>query len=238
MFYLDVGNTSAKLGKFIRSGWKIELRVPRNEYQELPKLLRIFEKRDSIIACSVVDEVSNILKKFTNTTVLTLDDIPIDQLSYQTPHTLGLDRFFACFGAWGNSKSAVIVIDAGSAVTIDLMDSNGVYQGGIIAPGLRALEIGMKQVTPTLPQVDRGVPVAFPGKTTYECIQWGISGFYIEGLKAFINKYKLMHPDASIWLTGGDLVHLEDLAIDVRINGNLVLDGLHQFMREKPLPSK
>src|SRR5690606_15055978 len=59
-------------------------------------------------------------------------------LNYHTPHTLGMDRIAAAVGAWHRFPDQnVLVIDAGSCVTYDLVTAAGFFEGGVISPGLR-----------------------------------------------------------------------------------------------------
>ena len=77
-------------------------------------------------------------------------------IDYDTPETLGMDRVAAAVGArvLSSSKDPLLVVDAGSCITIDLLDQNDVYRGGAIAPGLRMRFRALHEFTAALPLVD------------------------------------------------------------------------------------
>lgn len=68
--------------------------------------------------------------------------------------TVGQDRLLDALGAFARSKQACIVIDAGTAVTVDFVDGQGVFQGGVIAPGLSMMARALHEQTAGLPLVD------------------------------------------------------------------------------------
>lgn len=65
---------------------------------------------------------------------------------YEDPARLGVDRWLALVGAWAKVQGRVVVVDAGTAVTIDVLDAEGRHQGGLILPGIalmrRSLQLG------------------------------------------------------------------------------------------------
>jgi type III pantothenate kinase len=67
---------------------------------------------------------------------------------------VGMDRLLDAFGAFARSKQACIVVDAGTAVTVDFVDGEGTFHGGAIAPGLRMMLAAMHQHTAALPKID------------------------------------------------------------------------------------
>ncbi len=78
--------------------------------------------------------------------------------------TVGQDRLLDALGAFARSKQACIVIDAGTAVTVDFVDGQGVFQGGIIAPGLSMMARALHEQTAGLPLVDVSRTLAGDGK--------------------------------------------------------------------------
>jgi type III pantothenate kinase len=93
----------------------------------------------------------------------------------------GLDRLLCAAAAYARVRQACIVIDAGTAVTVDFVDGVGTFQGGAIAPGMRAQFAALHTSTDALPQVapEEPEPEAF-GKNTVEAMRqgvyWGIRG--------------------------------------------------------------
>lgn len=82
-------------------------------------------------------------------------DVPIPMpTAVEAPEKVGQDRLLDALGAFGRSKQACIVIDAGTAITVDFVDGEGTFQGGAIAPGLGMMLRAMHDQTAQLPAVE------------------------------------------------------------------------------------
>src|SRR5262249_43314398 len=82
-------------------------------------------------------------------------DLPIPmEHSLEHPVTVGQDRLLDALGAFSRSEQACIVVDAGTAVTVDFVDGTGVFHGGAIAPGLKMMLGALHEHTAALPAVD------------------------------------------------------------------------------------
>jgi len=102
--------------------------------------------------------------------------------AYQTPESLGVDRWLAAIAAWYSTRQAVIVIDAGTAVTVDAVTRAGVFIGGVIMPGLLLGSQSLVRGTAAL-QVTTGDTGEFP-KTTSAAIHRGVMLAVIGGIQA------------------------------------------------------
>lgn len=238
--YLDIGNTSLTVGKKTKSGWEI---IYKKGIQELLDVISCINNEYSgyriyvsSVRCDVLDRL---YKKFPDgaITVLSTADIPDKLLDYQTIDTLGTDRFFACLGAFKRSKNDVVVIDAGSACTIDFMDGSGVYRGGVIMPGLGILKSSIKRNLPELPIPIEAIPEHWPGKSTQECVQWGLYGMVANSIQSFIDRYRDKGNTPVIYLSGGDAEIIEKLLTSVHEQEMvqqpfLLFEGMEQFVRE------
>lgn len=58
---------------------------------------------------------------------------------YRVPERLGVDRWLAMLGGYSRARGACVVVDCGSAITVDMIDQHGVHQGGYISPGITAM---------------------------------------------------------------------------------------------------
>jgi type III pantothenate kinase len=97
-------------------------------------------------------------------------DVPCPlPLAYDTPATLGADRWVGALAAHREHGRAVVV-DCGSATTVNLVDADGTFRGGAIAPGLRALVVGMAAATPALPAPDLTAVPRWPPRTTQDAV--------------------------------------------------------------------
>ena len=159
-------------------------------------------------------------------------------MDYNTPKTLGFDRFLACLGACTVTSNDVVVIDAGSACTIDMMSSYRTYRGGVIMPGLSLLHRAMETGTPELPTVSSEIPDQFPGKSTEACLQWGINGTFLHAVRSFLDQYAEKYGTFDLFVTGGDAVWINELLgseYNLKMRRNIIYDGMEELhrMREK-----
>jgi len=208
IFILDIGNSRAKLSCYKNSIWEYCFSIQRDEYSKLGSFMRenVLEN-DLLIWTSVVESgaISVREEMGLNQFELKRERIELSSINYTIPTTLGLDRYFACLGARSLSKTnSCIVIDAGTAMTIDLMNNKNVFEGGVICPGLQLWEISLKEHAPALPNVAREIPELWPPKSTAEALKWGISGGFVALITTMIDKWKHDYPDAKIYSTGGD----------------------------------
>lgn len=149
------------------------------------------------------------------------------------PVTVGVDRLLAALGAHAKSGEACVVIDAGTAVTVDFIDAWGVFQGGVIAPGLgamlRALHEGTSRLPLlTTPRAPSEVPSGPIGRTTREAMMLGAIRA-IQGLShRMIDQYAAMNGAyPRVIATGGDAALLfEHDELVEHVVPDLVLMGM------------
>ncbi len=87
-------------------------------------------------------------------------------IDFSEPRTIGADRLANAVGVATRYGSPAIVVDFGTAVTFDIISSKGVYEGGVIAPGLGVMVDYMYQRTALLPKIDLEEPISVIGKST------------------------------------------------------------------------
>lgn len=159
--------------------------------------------------------------------------IPIQHV-LPAPVTVGADRLLAALGAFARSGEACVVIDAGTAVTVDFVDSFGVFQGGVIAPGLAMQLRALHEGTSALPAVEPprpghgGLPTGVLGVTTKDAMMLGCARS-VQGLvRLMIDKSAELHGSyPRVIATGGDaplLFEHDDLV--EHIVPDLVLVGM------------
>lgn len=221
MFYLDAGNTNVKLARPTPTGWE---RIGTFRHNDVDAL------RDRLAAqptfgCSVVEAVTQALPEVT---WLRRSDIPAARIRYATPETLGLDRFVACHGAWEHLGGAAIVIDAGTAVTIDLIDAAGVFLGGVITPGLGILESALRTHAPALPAVPRELSDTYPPQSTSDAVKAGLIETWTAGIIHHVRQLHAFAPEANVIVTGADAPLLSAMG---EIRPDLLFDGLRSISR-------
>jgi type III pantothenate kinase len=147
---------------------------------------------------------------------------------YQQPEKLGVDRWLAILAARAQAAAGAVVVDCGSAITVDLLTSQGEHLGGYIAPGLRLMREALSANTTAIKLGQIGYPDNnFPGRNTVAAIKSAelamISGL-VEQAKAILHNYD--HGDASLLITGGDGEWLRTMLDEGVYHEDLVLDGL------------
>jgi type III pantothenate kinase len=162
-------------------------------------------------------------------------DLPLSlPHALEPPLTVGHDRLLCGLGAFARSEQACIVIDAGTAITVDFVDGHGVFQGGAILPGLRMMLEALHRGTAALPQISFS-PDLLPrpgeppyGKTTTRAIALGVVSAARGAAHRLIDSYAESYGAyPRVIATGGDapLLFENDPLID-RIVPDLILMGM------------
>ena len=151
--------------------------------------------------------------------------------AYADPAQLGVDRWLALVAARRLADGPVVVVDCGTAITMDLLDEAGVFRGGMIIPGRRILESAFSTRVPYLDAAAARAP-SFPANNTADAIALGIQTAVVASLERFTdNARALVGRDSVVRLTGGDGPWLSALwGGDSTVHENLVLDGLNSLM--------
>lgn len=215
LLFLDVGNTAVKGAYIDDKNWKS---VPADSINSISELNEWLKEHADQIEGMVVSSVRNglseaIQQKVTSVPVrvLSVSNIPAHLIDYETPETLGIDRFLVCYGAKSNTKNAVVVIDAGTATTIDYMSEQEVYSGGMITPGISSFMHVLPSKAPALPKTEISIPLNWPGKNTTDSLKWGQAGFYKMGLDQSLTKFEVSFGNFDLYLTGGDAPFIKKL---------------------------
>jgi type III pantothenate kinase len=132
--------------------------------------------------------------------------LPI-QVELPHPDKVGIDRLLNAVAANRRRQEnvAAILIDAGSAVTVDYVDGAGVFRGGTIFPGFRLMAQALHEHTALLPVVPLDEAALPPGASTVQAIQAGVLHAVVGGVERLISEYQHRFPAVfEIFLTGGD----------------------------------
>lgn len=153
---------------------------------------------------------------------------------YRQPELLGIDRWAALIGARQLSPLPLCVVDCGSAVTIDVLDGNGVHLGGYIVPGLRLQQSLLQQGTAAIRNTDDNSGSDGWGRDTASCVNNGA----LAALAGLIERTRrqmgvsLGEPN-QVFVTGGDApAVLPLLDFSPIYEENLVLLGLARMVKE------
>ena len=238
---LDVGNSRLKWGllddeEIIETGSvgleELEQRGLAALYEQLPQSV------DEAVACNVAGEkIARILSglepvRFVSSTA---EACGITN-SYRDPQKLGVDRWVAMIGARASTRSACLVVDAGTAITLDALDPNGAHLGGLILPGFQLMAAALGDRTSDLPKIasagwNDGIDEPPFAASTTDAILQGIRAAAVGAVERSFRSLSASYHDAELILTGGDAEIIQDDLQWTRVLPHLVLNGLAVLSR-------
>lgn len=232
VLFIDIGNSSIKVG--FKSNHKWTVHTHKTAKEAANQINNHTYPVKSIILSSVREVVKDALESEVESHLIreiSIKDIDSNLLDYETPETLGIDRYLGCFGAQSHSSKQVVVIDAGSACTIDYMDEKGVFQGGVIMPGLSSILNVFTKTAPELPSIEVQFPKHFPGKNTAESLELGQVVFFADGVSKMLERYTAIFGEYELYISGGDaeVVH-ELIGNKGKVAKNLIFEGMERFI--------
>ncbi len=237
---IDIGNTNSSLaavsGRKIVKRWFVSSRKKQVEPASLKRLLRLYIKDiDSIVIVSVVPKfltvVKNSLKKvLPNAGVKVVGKnikVPISN-KYSKPRQVGQDRLVAAYSASKEFGTPLLVVDFGTAVTFDLINKKGEYEGGLIFPGIRLGLSSLSAHAALLPKVDIKPQQGLIGKDTKGSINKGIIHGYASLCDGMIDKFRSKYgKDLNVVATGGDAALIARYSKNLKtISKDLIFKGL------------
>ena len=230
---LDIGNTFIKLAVFNKN-----ILLETSVQKELDdSLIDSFFQKYKITNCifsSVTNNNKNeiLLKKYNFLPLTHLTPLPLS-LNYKTPETLGIDRIAAVVGAKSSFDNIdLLVIDLGTCVTFDFVNSKGEYLGGSISPGFNMRFEALNYFTEKLPLIEfKKENLMLIGDSTEKSIISGVYNGMKNEINGIINAYISQYTTLKIVVTGGDF-NLFDLEPKNRIFADkfLVLKGLNEIL--------
>lgn len=252
---IDVGNTNMVFGLFRGEDLVGSFRLKTDAIRTSDEIgllawdyfqrfgLRAEEVEDVIIA-SVVPQVmysltSAIIKYFGRKPIIVDDDVD-PGLPYEvsgSDERLGPDRAVADIAAIAKYGTPLIVLDFGTATTVDAISKDGGYLGGCITAGVRVSAEALFQKAALLPRVELTKPATVLGCTAVGQIQAGVVTGYIGAIEYLIREAKreMGYPEVKVVATGGLARMVADNTdlIDV-VDSRLILDGLRLiYLRDK-----
>lgn len=233
-YIIDAGNTRIKIAKFISDElistdsftWKDRVVIKK-------ELLALSGKRS--LLSSVLDEKDHLWVEDLSNANIVLNHktaLPISIEKYTTPTTLGADRIANAVAAANESKGNNLIIDFGTCIKYDFIDTEKNYHGGAISPGLAMRFKAMHEFTGKLPLIEDYHASTFIGDTTHSSMKSGVI-FGIQGeINEFIQRYTQKFETLTIFLTGGDakrfdIVYKNSIFVDY----NLTVKGLYLILK-------
>lgn len=241
----DIGNSRLKWGVLVNNRIDDTGHLPLRDLAQSVASLReaLPAKIESAFACNVAGkDIGSLLEGFVASNygaslefILSSDAACGVRNAYQDPEQLGVDRWLALIGARAITDQACLVVDAGTAITLDVMDQTGLHLGGQILPGLSLMSKVLNQNTSDLPAIDssawghsvRNKPFA---ATTSDAISQGILNAVLGAIERGLRSLRATEADAKLILTGGDADFiLQQLQLGAQQRPHLVLEGLACF---------
>ncbi len=243
---VDIGNTNTKFGVFDKTNLIARRTIPtvrHNSPEQINQSINgeLNYKIESVIISSVVPELNRTFVELCEnyykvTPVFVSHDFNFGFTSkYNPPESVGIDRLITAFAGAEKYGKPLIVCGFGTATTIDAINSNNEYLGGIITAGMNLLADSLHQRTSKLPQIELRKPEKVIGNTTISAIQSGVYfGFLslVDGLiKRIIDELGEQNP--KVIATGGlaNLIAETSEMIDV-VDDTLMLEGLHLLCKK------
>ena len=227
---IDIGNTLVKYAIF--SSDEIVIIYKKNDV-EISFMQELIQKHhvNDVIISSVRDKVDGdfgIKTLYLNH----LTPFPIT-INYETPETLGNDRIANVVAAsvlYPNKN--ILIIDAGTCITIDFIDQNKEYQGGRISPGIEMRYKSLNKYTSNLPKLTISNTAQQIGKDTNSSIVSGVEKGVVAEIETIIDDFINENEDLFVIVTGGDTFFFENtLKNSIFADQNLVLKGLNEILK-------
>lgn len=243
---IDIGNTNIHFGLHTGTDWCCTWRartIREKMSDEYAVLLRnFFEERaftfDDIGAVVMASVVPDLTGTFIEMSERYLHHIPLNvgpetktgiKILLDNPHEIGPDRIVNAAAARALYGCPAIVVDFGTATTYDVLNADGDYIGGAIAPGIGLAHDALVSRAARLHKVELEPPPSVIGHNTIHAMQSGLFLGYVAMIEGLVTRIKaeLGAPDARVIATGGlASLFAEHTPVIEEIAPNLTLDGL------------
>ncbi|MDO8928983.1 MAG: type III pantothenate kinase [Bacteroidota bacterium] len=233
---IDIGNSRTKIALFNQHDLMFNVPIDRLTASHVLKLKEDYPQLNKVILSSVKpydDELKRVLSdEFDQFIELDhLTELPIENL-YETPDTLGKDRLAAAVGA--NElfpDQNLLIIDAGTAITYDLVSEKNQFIGGNISPGLEMRFKALNHFTGKLPLVNYSDDFEPVGRNTIDAIRAGVQNGILFEIAQTIDLFNRNYQNLHIIMTGGDSYFFDKkLNYSIFVHFNLTLIGLNRIL--------
>ena len=241
MIACDVGNSRVSMA--LVAGWQIAhvVRVPLAGLESLGEVLRASGSEGgaagwpvvmSSVNASGAEQVRSMLASAgAGTALLAGRDFGIPLAIAERmprPEQIGTDRLLAALGAWRRYGRAAVVVDVGTAITVDSVDGGGVFQGGAILAGPATAAWSLRARTAALPEVAVAGAVEPVGRDTEGAIRAGLVYGAAAAIDRLVEEQLKLLPEGAVTVaTGGGYGALRrHLRMSAEYVGELVLEGL------------
>jgi type III pantothenate kinase len=233
---LDIGNTAIACGLY-EEGTRIAThRIATGAENPAPDLVSFLGARRPTF-CAIASVVPAATERWRTMLVneiglkprlLDALSIPDLEVGLAEPEAVGIDRLVNAWEARRRFGAPIVVVDMGTATTFDVVDRDGVYRGGAIAPGIRLSFESLAQKTALLPSVEDAPLDRIIGRNTVEAIRSGVILGHVEMVRGLARRMAEELGGAPFIATGGAAAvvapHLDGLFAEIL--PDLTLDGI------------
>ena len=238
---IDIGNTLSKLAVFKQKELIYFEKISKIDEVLLTKLIDDYQIKNATISSvnENIDHLERFLKVKTQFIRFTTSVVGKVKNHYESPSTLGLDRWAKVIAvAYLYNKKNTLIIDAGTCITYDVLNTKNEYFGGSISLGINMRFKALNHFTQRLPLVELDIEQAFiaEGTNTVKSINRGVLQGVINEIEGFISLEDKRNKDLQVILTGGDAVFLNKqlknsiFASQIIHEPYLVLKGLNEVI--------
>ena len=243
----DIGNSGIRIGAWQKTDagfdapkllWRKSLRKPLELDRELAGLSKT---KIHWGVASVNAPLLNLLTDWLQQNrsgdsirVIRHTDIPLF-VDVEKPDGVGIDRLISSWAAWKNEPGhPSIVVDAGSAVTVDLVDASGRFEGGNIFPGTSACLRSLSENTDQLPRLENfgEFPPVPLGRSTSDAIRSGVYRMQAASITSIVRQLQEYAEvgESQILLTGGGIPALQPMLPPWQYAEHLIVDGIYDLL--------
>ena len=246
---VDIGNSDVVIGMFndenLLQSRRIRTRLHQSidEYEMLVRGMLFacnfsLKETKGAVLSSVVPELTDVFSRLIENMIGQLpvkvsSDLNLGiKINTEDPSKIGHDRLINAAAAYKQYKTSLVVIDCGTATTLDVVTTDGVFQGGIICPGLSISSEELFSKAAQLYQVNLEMPKNLIGKNTADSLKSGLIYGYGGMIESLINRLVKeinQHGDTNpkVIITGGLAPKILTILPKVIYHENLTLHGLY-----------
>jgi len=248
---VDIGNTTLECGLFdddkLLTTWRLSSTVDRTPDECWQSTVFFCHEAGidpaGLIAMAIASVVPQQTRSFYSMAkkrfdpaplVISIETCPFIEVRYTIPKQIGADRLCNAYAGFHYYGGPLIIVDFGTAVTLDVVDDQGAYMGGIILPGPRAAAGILHRRTAQLPQVSLRFTETVIGVNTDHAIRSGITWGIIDMVDGLVDRIREeLGADAGVIATGGLVKPFAERSRNFsKVHPDLVLEGVRLIYTE------
>ena len=245
---VDIGNTNISIGSFqgkkLISHYYVNNKSLANQKAAFPLSSFLLNQTRNILVASVNPKTESVFYKYLGKKhkkkVLKIGkEIKLKMpILVDNPQKVGVDRLLNALAAYSRTKTLTIIIDFGTAITIDIVSKNGEFLGGLILPGIKTSAYALNKQTALLPEVVIKRTKNIIGKNTEDAIKAGIYFGMVGSITHILNKVRKVYGDLQYTIaTGGDAeTFRKDVPKIDKVIPRLTLEGIRIAFKESLNP--